>query len=183
MSYARKKSSLWTTYQAEFDLATQKKRDSTMVTPEFGSKRVDTIITMVGKMLSLLTYVGFLYANLEKPLGQILIPLALIFIAGYAFRDDLRLIPELIYGAGKGIVRALKPSTRDTRENENFSEKVNDKVVDVQGAFNEDSGSEESNEPYLSNGHTNPDGTPAEDKGNNKRSFKSQNIPEEDSSV
>jgi hypothetical protein len=183
ISYAKKKSSIWTTYQAEVDLATQKKRDSTMVTPEFGSKRVDTIITMVGKMLSLLPYVGFLLANLEKPLGQILIPLALIFIAGYAFRDDLRLIPELIYGAGKGIVRALKPSTRDTREDEKFSEEVNDKVVDVQGAFNEDSGSEESNEPYLSNGHTNPDGTPAEDKGNNKRSFKSLNIPEDDSSV
>ena len=42
MSYAKKKSSLWTTYQAEVDLATQKKRDTTMVTPEFGSKRIDT---------------------------------------------------------------------------------------------------------------------------------------------
>jgi hypothetical protein len=160
ISYTKKKSSLWTTYQAEVDLATQKKRDSTMVTPEFGSRRVDSIITMIGKMLSLLPYVGFLLANLEKPLGQILIPLALIFIAGYAFRDDLRVIPELIYGAGKGIVRALKPSARDTHKDEKFSEEVNDEVVDVQGALGSINGSEEGKEAYLSNGNNNPDGTP-----------------------
>jgi len=93
MSYAKKKSSLWTTYQAEFDLATQKKRDTTMVTPEFGSKRIDTGMAFIGKMLSLILYVGIIQRfspqsphtnELDRQLSLILPPLMLIFIAGYA---------------------------------------------------------------------------------------------------
>jgi len=53
ISYVKNKSSLWTTFQAEINLATQKKRDTTMVTPEFGSKRIDTGMAFIGKMLSL----------------------------------------------------------------------------------------------------------------------------------
>jgi hypothetical protein len=113
----------------------------------------------------------------------ILPPLLLIFFGGFAHRDDLRLIPQTIYGAGKGIVRACKHSARETSNDENSSEDGNDEVVNVEGVLNNTSDSEETNEPYLSNGNTNPDRTPAEDKGNNKRSFKSRNIPEDDSFV
>ena len=194
MSYAEKKSSLWTTYQAEIDLATQKKRDLTMVTPEFGSKRIDTTMSIIGKMLSLILYVGILQkfspqsphtSELDRNLSLILPPLLLIFFGGFAHRDDLRLIPQTIYGAGKGIVRACKPSARDTSEDEKFSEEAIDEVVDVQGALNEDSDSEESNEPYLSNGLTNPDGTPMQEKGSpsSKAYMKSQHDSDDDSVV
>jgi len=194
MSYAEKKSSLWTTYQAELDLATQKKRDITMVTPEFGSKRIDTTMSIMGKMLSLIVYVGILQkfspqsphtSELDRNLSLILPPLLLIFFVGFAHRDDFRLIPQTIYGAGKGIVRACKPSARDASEDEKFSEEVNDEVVDVQGALNKDSGREESNEPYLSNGLTNPDGTPMQEKGSpsSKAHMKSKHDSDDDSVV
>ena len=124
MSYAKKKSSLWTTYQAEVDLATQKKRDTTMVTPEFGSKRIDTGMSIIGKMLSLIVYADFIQrfspqsphtSEQDRLLAVIMPPLALIFIAGYAFRDDLRLIPEIMHGAGEGMVRACKGSAKHAR--------------------------------------------------------------------
>jgi hypothetical protein len=192
MSYAEKKSSLWTTYQAEIDLATQKKRDSTMVTPEFGSKRIDTAMSIMGKMLSLIIYVGIIQkfspqsphtSELDRNLSLILPPLLLIFFGGFAHRDDLRLIPQTIYGAGKGIVRACKPSARETSNDENSSEEGNDEVVDVEGALNNER--EEDNEPYLSNGNTNPDGTPVEEKGSpkSKAHMKSQHDFEDDSIV
>ena len=194
MSTAKKKSSLWTTYQAEVDLATQKKRDTTMVTPEFGSKRADTIVSMIGKMLSLLVYIGLTVyfsdknsnnSDQDKLLSQILIPLSLIFIAGYAFRDDLRLIPELIYGAGKGIVRACKGSAKHASGNDHSTHAENDQVVDMQGTLNDVSDSEEEKEPYLSNGLTNPDGTPVQEKDSpaSKAHMKSQHDSEDDSVV
>lgn len=176
---------MWNTYQAEVDLATQKKRDTSMVTPEFGSKRADTMVSMIGKMLSLLVYVGltvhFSTKNSnnneqEKLLEQILLPFALIFIAGYAFRDDLQLIPELIYGAGKGIVRGCKGSAKHVSGNDHSTQAKNDHVVNMQGTLNDVSDSEEEKEPYLSNGLTNPDGTPVvEEKGGDKHArFTSQ---------
>ncbi len=58
-------------------------------------------------------------------------------------------------------------------------------MVDVQGALNEDSDSEESNEPYLSNGLTNPDGTPVQEKGSpsSKAHMKSTHDSDDDSVV
>jgi hypothetical protein len=200
MSYAKKKSSLWTTYQAEVDLATQKKRDTTMVTPEFGSKRADTIVSMIGKMLSLSVFTGLIVyfsdknsnnSDQEKLLSQILLPLSLIFIAGYASRDDQRLIPELIYGPGKGIVRACKGSAKHARGNDHSTQAGNDRVVNMQGTLNDYSESnsaeekDDDNEPYLSNGLTNPDGTPVEEKGSpsSKAHMKSQHDSDDDSIV
>ena len=93
----------------------------------------------------------------------------MIFIGGYAFRDDLRLIPELIYGAGKGIVRACKGSAKHATGNNHPTHAENDQVVDMQGTLNDVSDSEEEKEPYLSDGLTNPDGTPVvEKKGRDK---------------
>jgi len=202
MSYAKKKSSLWTTYQAEVDLATQKKRDTTMVTPEFGSKRADTIVSMIGKMLSLLVYAGLTiyfydkYSNnsdQEKLLSQILLPVSLIFIAGYASRDDQRLIPELIYGPGKGIVRACKGSGKYASGHDHSTQAENDIVVNVDDALQEVSrgdgdGSDEKgddNEKYLSDGYTNPDGTPVveEKRGGKQDRFTSQHDSDDDSIV
>ena len=178
MSYAKKKSSLWTTYQAEVDLATQKKRDTTMVTPEFGSKRIDTGMSIIGKMLSLIVYADFIQrfspqsphtSEQDRLLAVIMPPLALIFIAGYAFRDDLRLIPEIMHGAGEGMVRACKGSAKHATGNNHPTHAENDQVVDMQGALNDVSDIEEEKELYLSNGLTNPDGTPVvEKKGRDK---------------
>jgi hypothetical protein len=194
MSYAKKKSSLWTTYQAEVDLATQKKRDTTMVTPEFGSKRIDTGMSIIGKMLSLIVYADFIQrfspqsphtSEQDRLLSVIMPPLALIFIAGYAFRDDLRIIPQTTYGAGKGIVRACKGSAKHARGNDHSTQADNDQVVDMEGALNNVSDSEEENEPYLSNGLTNPDGTPVEenDSPSSKAHKKSPHDAEDDSIV
>ena len=108
ISYVKNKSSLWTTFQAEINLATQKKRDSTMVTPEFGSKRIDMGMSIIGKMLSLILYTGIIQRfspqsphtnELDRQLSLILPPLMLIFIAGYAHRDDLRIIPQTNHGS------------------------------------------------------------------------------------
>lgn len=192
MSYAKKKSSLWTTYQAEVDLATQKKRDTTMVTPEFGSKRIDTGMSIIGKMLSLIVYADFIQrfspqsphtSEKDRLLAVIMPPLALIFIAGYAFRDDLRLIPEIMHGAGEGMVRACKGSAKHARGNDHSTQAENDQVMDMQGALNDISDSEEEKEPYLSDGLTNPDGTPVveEKRGNKHARFTSQHDEDGDS--
>ena len=194
ISYVKNKSSLWTTFQAEINLATQKKRDSTMVTPEFGSKRIDMGMSIIGKMLSLILYTGIIQRfspqsphtnELDRQLSLILPPLMLIFIAGYAHRDDLRIIPQTIYGAGKGIVRACKVSAKHAHGHDHSTQTENDHVVNMEGALSNDSDSEEEKEPYLSNGLTNPDGTPMEEKGSpsSKAHMKSQHDSDDDSIV
>jgi hypothetical protein len=194
MSYAKKKSSLWTTYQAEVDLATQKKRDSTMVTPEFGGKRIDTGMSILGKMLSLIVYAGIIqkfspqipHANeQDKMFSLILPPLMLIFIAGFAHRDDLRLIPQSVYGATKGMVRACKGSAKQANESDPSAQVKNDHVVNIEDALSDsDSAEEEVNEPYLSNGNTNPDGTPVkEGEKNESARYTSQHDSDDDSIV
>ena len=190
--YAKKKSSLWTTYQAEVDLATQKKRNTTMVTPEFGSKRIDTGMALVGKMLSLIVYAEFIQrfspqsphtSEKDRLLSVIMPPLVLIFIVGYAHRDDMRLAPQAIYGMGKGIVRACKGSAKHARGNDHSTQAENDQVMDMQGALNDISDGEEEKEPYLSDGLTNPDGTPVveEKRGNKHARFTSQHDEDGDS--
>lgn len=113
---ARKKSSLWTTFQGELDQATQKHRDENMITPEFGGKRLELFMSMLGKFLTLLcfAYVSSRFVvrttedEQEKIMGLVLIPLSLIVLGGYAFRDDARLVGQLPYGAVKGAFRACK---------------------------------------------------------------------------
>ena len=113
---ARKKSSYWTTYQGELDLTTQKHRDGTMISPEFGGKRLELTMSMLGKFLTLLTYAYFASSfnvrtsqeEEDKIIGLIMIPLSLIFIGGYAIRDDARMVGQVPYGIAKGAVRACK---------------------------------------------------------------------------
>jgi len=113
---ARKKSSYWTTFQGELDLATQKHRDETMISPEFGGKRLELTMSMLGKFLTLLTYAYFASSfnvrtsqeEEDKIIGLIMIPLSLIFIGGYALRDDARMVGQVPYGIAKGAVRACK---------------------------------------------------------------------------
>lgn len=113
---ARKKSSLWTTLQGELDLATQKHRDENVITPEFGGKRTELLMSMLGKLVSLLLFAYFSSRYVvrtskdeqEKIMGLVFIPLSLIIIGGYALRDDARLVGHLPYGAVKGAFRACK---------------------------------------------------------------------------
>ncbi len=199
ISYVKNKSSLWTTFQAEINLASQKKRDSTMVTPEFGGKRIDMGMSIIGKMLSLIAFAGIIQkfspqipqtSEHDQMLSLILPPLMLIFIAGYAHRDDLRIIPQTVYGAGKGIVRACKGSAKHARGNDHSMQAENDQVVDMQGALNDDSESDSAeekddvNEPHLSSGLTNPDGTPVEEGNKNESAHvRSQHDADDDSLV
>lgn len=173
ISYVKNKSSLWTTYKAEMNLASQKKRDSTMVTPEFGGKRIDMGMSIIGKMLSLIAYTGIIQkfspqipqtSEQDQMLSLILPPLLLIFIAGFAHRDDLRLIPQTMYGATKGMVRACKRSAKHVSENVHSTQAENDNVVDMKGALQDVRVSEEEKEPNLSSRLTNPDGTPVKKK-------------------
>ncbi len=119
-SLARKKSSYWTTFQAELDQATQKHRDETVISPEFGGKRLDLFLSMMGKFTSLLVYAHFLSAfnprkansDSERLQDVLLIPMSLIVI-GYALRDDCRLVAQVPYGAVKGVVRACKSQPQE----------------------------------------------------------------------
>ncbi len=116
LSFAEKKSSLWTTYRGELDLATQKHRDETMISPEFAGKRLDTALSMFGKLLSLLTYTYMVTkfssrqgADHDEKLAQIiLLPMYLIVLGGYVWRDDFRLVGHVPYGLFKGCLRAAK---------------------------------------------------------------------------
>ena len=192
ISFVQKKSSLWTTYQAELNLATQKKRDSTMVSPEFGSKRIDMGMSIIGKMLSLIVYAGIIQkfspqipqnSEQDKMLSLFFPPLVLIFIAGYAFRDDLRLIPQTMYGTTKGIVRAFKGCSKQVSGNDHPVQAENDQVVNMEGTLNDVSDDEGKKEPYLSNGLTNPDGTPLEEGKKESAYIKSQHDADDDSIV
>ena len=118
-------------------------------------------------------------------LSLILPPLTLIFIAGFAFRDDLQIIPRTTFRAGKGIVRACKGSAKHAHGHDHSTQTENDHVVNMEGALSNDSDSEDEKEPYLSNGLTNPDGTPMEEKGSpsSKAHMKSQHDSDDDSIV
>ena len=145
---ARKKSSFWTTFQGELDLATQKHRDKTVISPEFGGKRLELSLSMLGKFLTLLTYAYFVSnfnvrtsrEEKDKITGLIMIPLSLIFIGGYALRDDARMVGQAPYGFAKGAFRACKGKPadgdngdNDIDENTSTTVKMPKVVVDTEG--------------------------------------------------
>lgn len=124
LTIARKKASAWTSYIGELDQATQKHRDETMITPEFTGKRLDTGLSMLGKFLSLLMYAYTVSAYSSQQDGNeqdklqavFMVPLTLIVLGGYMWRDDLRLVGHLPYGAMKGLrawVSAKEPPSAD----------------------------------------------------------------------
>ncbi len=152
-----------------------------MVTPEFGSKRIDTVISIIGKMLNLIVYADFIQrfspqsshtSEQDRLLAVLMPPLELIFIAGYAFRDDLRLIPEIMHGAGKGMVRACKGSAKHAGGHNHSMEAESDTEENVDDVLQEvrhsDGEKENETEPCLSNGYINPDGKPIYDDGDRK---------------
>lgn len=120
LDYAKGKASLWTTYFAELNLATQKKRDATMISPEFGSKRIDMGLSILGKTLSLLTYAGLASrfgmnsdaSTDEKTQGLYALPLALIY-AGYMWRDEARLVGQIPLDFVKGCIRGCKGAPQE----------------------------------------------------------------------
>ncbi len=123
LAFAEKKATSWTTYQAELDQATQKHRDETVISPEFGGKRLETFLSLLGKLLSLFMYSYFLSlydirkaeTDQERLNAAVLVPMALIFI-GYIWRDDARLVGHLPYGAVKGLMRRFRGVTEDEAE-------------------------------------------------------------------
>lgn len=149
LSVAEKKSSLWTTYRGELDQATQKHRDETQITPEFAGRRLDTALSMFGKLLSLLVYAGMVSeSNSRQGVDDedrleriIMLPLYLIVLGGYMWRDDFRLVGHLPYGIFKGCVRACKgendadQDTTDTAvENPVFEESHSPTAVEPPGS-------------------------------------------------
>ena len=92
-------------------------------------------MSILGKVLSLIIYADFIQrfspqsshaSEQDRLFAVILPPLSLIFIAGFAFRDDLRLIPQTTYGGGKGIVRALKHSAKHSVNDDTSQNTEND---------------------------------------------------------
>ena len=143
-------------------------------------------------MLSLIVYAGIIQkfspqipqnSEQDKMLSLFFPPLVLIFIAGYAFRDDLRLIPQTMYGTTKGIVRAFKGCSKQVSGNDHPVQAENDQVVSMEGTLNDVSDDEGKKEPYLSNGLTNPDGTPLEEGKKESAYIKSQHDADDDSIV
>lgn len=117
LTYAERRSSRWTALQAEFARATEKHRDKTNVATEIGGNRVDFAFSMLGKFMSLLTYAycvsrfsgqGNGTSEQDKVLGAVLVPLSLIILGGYAFRDEMRLVGRVPYGLFKGVARATQ---------------------------------------------------------------------------
>jgi hypothetical protein len=153
---ARSKSSVRTTYFGELDMATQKHRDETMITPEFGGKRVELTMSMLGKFLTLLSYAYFAsHFNVrtseeqDKIMGLILIPLSLIIIGGYAFRDDARLVGLAPYGLAKGAYRACRKGRIDPSESDETDTRDKPSItVEIPGVVGEDD--DESSHPPTS---------------------------------
>lgn len=154
LELAKKKSSAWTTYRAELDLATQKHRDATMISPEFGGKRLDLILTMLGKFLSLLAYAYYLQnydfrnakTDNERLTDVFLVPMSLI-VLGYALRDDCRLVGHLPYGAVKGSLRACKALRKEAANAEIGTNLNGVQVPDAKQATNID-GKDDDDDEY-----------------------------------
>lgn len=124
---ARKKSSYWTTFQGEVDLSTQKHRDETMISPEFGSKQLELFMNALGRGISLIAFclvasrfnVRASTEEQDKIMGLILIPMSLIVIGGYMWKDDARMCGLGPYGAVKGAWRACKGKSRHPGDSDN----------------------------------------------------------------
>ena len=117
---AKKKTSIRKTFQGELDLATQKHRDETMISPEFGSKRLELFFNALGRGITLLTfcYVASRFnvrqseEEQDKIMGLILIPFCLIVFGGYMWKDDARVVGMAPYGLVKGAMRVCKGKSR-----------------------------------------------------------------------
>ncbi len=145
---ARKKSSYWTTFQGEVDLSTQKHRDETMISPEFGSKQLELFMNALGRGICLIAFCGVASRfnvraseeEYDKLMGLILIPMSLIVIAGYMWKDDARMCGLGPYGAVKGAWRACKGDSRHAgdrdnvaHENSTTTTEIPEVIVDTDG--------------------------------------------------
>lgn len=162
---ARKKTSLRKTFQGELDLATQKHRDETMISPEFGSKRLELFFNALGRGITLLAfcYVASRFnvrqseEEQDKIMGLILIPFCLIIVGGYMWKDDARVVGMAPYGLVKGAMRACKGKSRqeegrgnDEQDDATTTTAMPQVVVD--GDAESDSARESKNSPDKSPG-------------------------------
>ncbi len=177
LSVAEKKSSLWTTYRGELDLATQKHRDETLISPEFAGRRLDTALSMFGKLLSLLAYAYMVSeyssrqgADRDDKLAQIImLPLYLIVFGGYMWRDDFRLLGHVPYGLFKGCLRACRGEYAADPE---LSDVVVDNPASEEYAGNNAAGSHRSGDTEAAEEHRDDrnddeDGVAADSSGEN----------------
>lgn len=190
---AKKKTSLRKTFQGELDLATQKHRDETMISPEFGSKRLELFFNALGRFITLLMfcYVASRFnvrqseEEQDKIMGLIMIPLCLIVVGGYMWKDDARAVGMVPYGLVKGAMRACKEKSPHDGDNGNDGQadastatKMPQVVVD--GKAESESGQTAKNSPGKSEKIASTSETPA--RKSRRQQDTEQNMIEAESS-
>lgn len=114
---ARAKSSLVGSIGHEFSVMFQKKRVASGSDPDMPGKRLDTLCNMLGKITSLLPSlaVGMLCQPLAKSadmmtrmVAHVLVPFSLVTWPGFAMRTELQDWYRSLFGAGKGMLSAMR---------------------------------------------------------------------------
>lgn len=114
---AHAKSGLLTSIGHELGVMFQKKRESTGTDPDMPGKRLDTVCSILGKTTSLLP--GLLATQLCQPLASsdsltermiayTVPPFFLIAWPGFAMRTEFQDMWRSLYGASKGMLRAMR---------------------------------------------------------------------------
>jgi hypothetical protein len=114
---AHAKSGLLTSIGHELGVMFQKKRESTGTDPDMPGKRLDTVCSILGKTTSLLP--GLLATQLCQPLASsdsltermiayTVPPFFLIAWPGFAIRTEFQDMWRSMYGASKGMLRAMR---------------------------------------------------------------------------
>jgi len=128
VAYGEMKSSVLLTYPAEVKQAFTKRREASSIEPEFSGSRTDTLMNLGGIFCSLLlfSYLSDMYstyASMQKtnpnaphdPLieatSNFMLPMVLIFLGGFAFRDNFRIIPRVVQGLGKVALEVFDATT------------------------------------------------------------------------
>ncbi len=129
VDYGEMKSSVLLTYPAEVKQAFTKRREASSIEPEFSGSRTDTLMNLGGIFCSLIlfsylsdtysTYASVHKTNPNAPHDPIIeatsnfiLPMVLIFLGGFAFRDNFRIIPRVGLGLTKGAVDVVVTKVR-----------------------------------------------------------------------
>ena len=111
----RLRKSKLTAFSAEVKQSLEKKRDLSSIDPENPGSRAESMYSFLGKLISLIYFTYMLNSqtrgdnNFPGPyatLGIIMMPVFLI-MAGFALKDDLRLIPRMMAASGKALGDSL----------------------------------------------------------------------------
>ena len=111
----RLRKSKLTAFSAEVKQSLEKKRDLSSIDPENPGSRAESLFSLLGKLISLVYFTYMLNSQTRGDnnfpgsyamLGIILMPVFLI-MAGFALKDDLRLIPRMMAASGKALGDSL----------------------------------------------------------------------------